>query len=109
MESALAPKGPRLPSADLGHGRFQLMILACAQLSVAVDAYQALCSRLLTPPVDHWCRPPPEFAHMNPDLWRNVALPLGSDGRFNQCAVYEQKEISATKHKIERLDRYRVG
>ncbi|XP_077547842.1 organic cation/carnitine transporter 2-like [Haemaphysalis longicornis] len=108
MESALAPKGPRLPSADLGHGRFQLMILACAQLSVAVDAYQALCSRLLTPPVDHWCRPPPEFAHMNPDLWRNVALPLGSDGRFNQCAVYEQLSPSVREYETDTERRARL-
>ncbi|KAK8780230.1 hypothetical protein V5799_018431 [Amblyomma americanum] len=92
IDKALAPKGPSPLPAELylGHGRFQLMILACAQLSVAVDAYQRLSARLLAPPVDHWCRPPEEYAHMSTELWRNVGVPLGSDGRYNQCAIYEQ-------------------
>ncbi|XP_070396100.1 solute carrier family 22 member 7-like isoform X2 [Dermacentor albipictus] len=91
LDAALSPKGPRSRLPDsLPMGRFQLMILACAQLSAAVDAYQILSARLLAPPVDHWCRPSAEFAHMSADLWRNVGVPLGSDGRFNQCAVYEQ-------------------
>ncbi|KAH7975304.1 hypothetical protein HPB52_000565 [Rhipicephalus sanguineus] len=91
IDAALSPKGPktRLPD-NLPMGRFQLMILACAQLSAAVDAYQILSARLLAPPVDHWCRPPAEYSHMSADIWKNVSVPLGSNGRYNQCAVYEQ-------------------
>lgn len=103
VDAALSPKGPRtrLPD-DLPMGRFQLMILACAQLSAAVDAYQILSARLLAPPVDHWCRPSAEFSHMSADIWRNVSVPLGSDGRFNQCAVYEQP--SGSQHSGLSLD-----
>ncbi|KAH6922407.1 hypothetical protein HPB50_013520 [Hyalomma asiaticum] len=94
IDAALLPKGPqtRLPDS-LPMGRFQLMILACAQLSAAVDAYQILSARLLAPTVDHWCRPPAEYSHMSAEIWKNASVPLGSNGRYNQCAVYEQARI----------------
>ncbi|XP_065296064.1 solute carrier family 22 member 7-like isoform X3 [Dermacentor albipictus] len=75
--------------AILGHGAFQRRIMACSLLSMVVLLCHSLAYRAIASPVDHWCARPAAFGAMPVPLWRNVAIPVESDGSFSQCTVYE--------------------
>ncbi|KAL3227257.1 hypothetical protein MRX96_024222 [Rhipicephalus microplus] len=50
---------------------------------------QTLVVSLVTGDVDHWCKPP---IHLNISAadWKNVAIPIETDGSFSSCRVYER-------------------
>ncbi|XP_050028970.3 solute carrier family 22 member 7-like [Dermacentor andersoni] len=73
----------------LGHGAVQRRILCTGILSAVVLLMHALGSRLFTHDVHHWCAPPHELRDVPVDVWRNVAIPLGPDGKPSQCDVYD--------------------
>ncbi|KAH9377654.1 hypothetical protein HPB48_022348 [Haemaphysalis longicornis] len=72
----------------IGHGDFQKFILC-----FTITAHMALLCHsnalaLITDPVDHWCRPPPEFAEMAAAQWKNVGIPVDASGGYSQCLAY---------------------
>lgn len=77
----------------MGHGYFQLRILACAQLCFALTVFHDLSLVTMTADVDHWCKPPPDFPGDDVNVWKNVAIPVRDDGRFSQCAMYGQTTL----------------
>ncbi|KAH6928867.1 hypothetical protein HPB50_020600 [Hyalomma asiaticum] len=72
----------------IGHGIYQqrLFFLTFA-FSLFVHC-SILVFYLVSGDVDHWCRPPADWA-MSVAEWKNSAIPLGSDGRPSQCTVYK--------------------
>ncbi|XP_065287741.1 organic cation transporter protein-like isoform X1 [Dermacentor albipictus] len=73
----------------LDHGPYQRRILYCGMLCVIVVLMQELALRLIGQPVDHWCRPPPEYGHLSANQWRNQSIPVEVDGSFSACTVYD--------------------
>ncbi|KAH6937240.1 hypothetical protein HPB50_026045 [Hyalomma asiaticum] len=73
----------------LGHGPYQRRVLLCSILSVIVALLQALSDRLISRPVDHWCRPPDALGELSADEWKNMSIPVGADGTFSKCTVYD--------------------
>ncbi|KAH6935685.1 hypothetical protein HPB50_008007 [Hyalomma asiaticum] len=70
-----------------GYGNFQRCIFFLAMVSLCALHCHTLSFRLISGDVDHWCKRPG-----NPGLsvaaWRNVAIPLGDDGKRSRCTVY---------------------
>lgn len=70
-----------------GYGNFQRCIFFLALVSLCALHCHTLSFRLISGDVDHWCKRPG-----NPGLsmaaWRNVAIPLGDDGKRSRCTVY---------------------
>ncbi|KAK8781744.1 hypothetical protein V5799_016913 [Amblyomma americanum] len=73
----------------LGHGGFQRRVLFTGMLSVVVLLQHALANWLFARDVSHWCAPPPDLLDIPTDVWRNVAIPLGADGKPSSCDVYD--------------------
>ncbi|KAH7953531.1 hypothetical protein HPB49_009630 [Dermacentor silvarum] len=73
----------------LGHGPYQRRVLLCSVLSVIMALLHALSDRLTSRPVDHWCRPPDALGELSADVWKNISIPVESDGSFSKCTVYE--------------------
>ncbi|XP_037501218.1 solute carrier family 22 member 7 [Rhipicephalus sanguineus] len=72
-----------------GHGKFQWVILLCTQLAVFCTVVHAVTLPSLARPVDHWCSPPPAYASLPPDLWKNTSIPVEKDGSYSRCFRYE--------------------
>ncbi|KAH7959416.1 hypothetical protein HPB49_010993 [Dermacentor silvarum] len=83
------PQKPQDVFDVTGHGAFQRRLLVCATLSTAVMLAHSLAYRVLARPVRHWCAPPYDLALLPTEVWRNVAIPLMTDGSFSQCTVYD--------------------
>ncbi|KAL1467550.1 hypothetical protein MTO96_042094 [Rhipicephalus appendiculatus] len=81
----------------VGHGRFQLRILFCAHLSLAMVLFHDWSAHVLTWPVDHWCRPLALFTHLTHDQCLNVIVPVVEDShghrRHSQCVMYDLSVI----------------
>ncbi|KAH6935142.1 hypothetical protein HPB50_003534 [Hyalomma asiaticum] len=73
----------------LGHGPYQRRVLLCSILSVVIALLQALSDRLVSRPVDHWCRPPRALGELHADAWKNMSIPVEADGSFSKCTVYD--------------------
>ncbi|XP_064482579.1 solute carrier family 22 member 13-like [Ornithodoros turicata] len=77
------------PTIVLGHGCYQRMALFCSQLAGFVFLTQHMAVILTTAYTDHWCKPPPEFADVSLDEWKNRSIPRGPDGALSHCLVYD--------------------
>ncbi|XP_064487669.1 organic anion transporter 3-like [Ornithodoros turicata] len=77
------------PTIVPGHGCYQRMALFCGQLAGFVFLTQHMAVILTTPYTDHWCKPPPEFADVSLDEWKNRSIPRGPDGALSHCLVYD--------------------
>ncbi|KAG0443341.1 hypothetical protein HPB47_015022, partial [Ixodes persulcatus] len=73
----------------VGHGQLQLMTLFCAHISAAMLVFHHLSIRLLAPSVDHYCKPPAQYAHLSVELWKNTSIPLESTGIYSRCTMYD--------------------
>ncbi|KAG0428118.1 hypothetical protein HPB47_024873 [Ixodes persulcatus] len=87
--TASAPTAPLDAALIFGHGTFQQLALLCATLSIFVAVSNGLAAVVFARPVEHWCRPPPELAFMQTDVWKNQSIPVEADGTFSKCTRYE--------------------
>ncbi|KAG0444402.1 hypothetical protein HPB47_013833 [Ixodes persulcatus] len=87
--TASAPTAPLDTALVFGHGTFQRLALLCATLSIFISVSNGLAAVVLARPVEHWCRPPPELAFMQTDVWKNQSIPVEPDGTFSKCTRYE--------------------
>ncbi|CAN7945498.1 unnamed protein product, partial [Ixodes hexagonus] len=39
--------------------------------------------------VNHWCRPPPEYANLTPEEWRDIGVPRDDSGSWLECLRYD--------------------
>ncbi|CAN8030865.1 unnamed protein product [Ixodes persulcatus] len=87
----------------LGHSRYQLVVLACAHISAFMAVFHQISTHLLSRPVDHWCKPPAQYAHMSPEAWKNSSIPLEEQGRYSQCTMYDPPDgpSNATRKVVE--------
>ncbi|KAH6933530.1 hypothetical protein HPB50_015947 [Hyalomma asiaticum] len=74
--------------ALIDHGPYQLRVLGCAMLGITAVFMEMLAFRVIARPVDHWCRPPGELAHLPADVWKNTSIPVEADGSYSKCTVY---------------------
>ncbi|KAH6933970.1 hypothetical protein HPB50_019358 [Hyalomma asiaticum] len=72
----------------LGHGAYQRRFLLCCVVGTTVSLMHYLAYHIIGRPVDHWCQPPGELAHLSADDWKNMSIPKEDDGKFSQCTVY---------------------
>ncbi|KAH6925609.1 hypothetical protein HPB50_007990 [Hyalomma asiaticum] len=73
-----------------GHGRFQRHVLFCTALAFFTAITHVASLTSLARPVDHWCKPPTDYAYMTVDAWKNASVPLEADGKTRSpCLRYE--------------------
>ncbi|KAH7934222.1 hypothetical protein HPB49_023137 [Dermacentor silvarum] len=72
-----------------GHGPFQKRMLLLILLGAFLLKCQTIVVSLVTGDVDHWCKPLAGFNISAAD-WKNIAIPIESDGRFSHCRIYER-------------------
>ncbi|CAN8000402.1 unnamed protein product, partial [Ixodes hexagonus] len=84
-----------------GHGNFQRLTLFCAQLSLFVTILNGLSHYVSTRNVDHWCKPPEEYAHLPVAEWKNISVPEDSDGVLGSCTRYEPPLSSPSDNRTE--------
>ncbi|KAK8763698.1 solute carrier family 22 member 7-like [Amblyomma americanum] len=74
-----------------GFGRFQKLVLLCAEITTFVAYTYSFAVTTDLEPVEHWCRPSAEYSNMSAEAWKNVSVPRlpGSAARFNSCHRYE--------------------
>ncbi|XP_064487668.1 organic anion transporter 3-like [Ornithodoros turicata] len=90
------------PTIVPGHGYYQRMALFCSQLAGFVFLTQHMAVILTTPYTDHWCKPPPEFADVSLDEWKNRSIPRGPDGALSHCLVYDPPLPSPSMNRTTR-------
>ncbi|KAL1418978.1 hypothetical protein MTO96_025523 [Rhipicephalus appendiculatus] len=73
----------------LGHGPFQRRALACGMLSVTVALFHYLAYRLIGRQVDHWCITPEYFSFLSAAAWKNLSVPIETDGSYSRCTMYD--------------------
>ena len=67
-------------------GRYQIMLVFMLMIPELFSDTIAL--NFLTGRMDHWCYVP-ELEHLDPELQRNISIPLDDDGEFSQCEMYD--------------------
>ncbi|KAH7956656.1 hypothetical protein HPB52_011478 [Rhipicephalus sanguineus] len=72
----------------IGNGDFQRLIFGFTIVAHMVLLCHSNVLALITDPVDHWCKPPPEYAGMSANQWKNVGIPADEAGRLSQCRTY---------------------
>ncbi|XP_077508588.1 organic cation transporter protein-like [Amblyomma americanum] len=72
----------------IGHGDFQRLIFGFTIVAQMVLLCHTNVLSLITTPVDHLCKPSPQFANMPTAVWKNVGIPADEVGRYSQCRVY---------------------
>nr|XP_037290944.1 solute carrier family 22 member 12-like [Rhipicephalus microplus] len=91
--AAVAPTSPLDHVLICGHGRFQQIALFCTALAFFTTIVHAIGTANLARPVDHWCRPTVQYSYMEPNVWRNISIPViqEKDGteRHSQCQRFE--------------------
>ncbi|KAG0414514.1 hypothetical protein HPB47_008331 [Ixodes persulcatus] len=65
------------------------LALVCATLSIFIASMNSFAIVVYARPVEHWCRPPPQFSTMPADVWKNQSIPVAPDGTFSKCTRYE--------------------
>ncbi|XP_077523456.1 organic cation transporter protein-like [Amblyomma americanum] len=75
-------------SGPYAHGSFQqrMLIFGIAAMVALICHSQSFA--LISGPVDHWCKPPPQFSHLSVETWKNVGIPLDEKGGYSQCYAY---------------------
>ncbi|KAH7942496.1 hypothetical protein HPB49_024650 [Dermacentor silvarum] len=71
--------------AVLGDGRYQLEALFCAACAHFVMLCHNLLHNVAAPHVDHWCRPPAEYANLTLAQWRSISEPVDDQGQPRRC------------------------
>lgn len=70
-------------------GNYQNLLLALSMYRGIMLAINNLCASFLFPEVDHWCAPPPAYAHWDAEQWKAAAIPLTSSGTgHDSCTHY---------------------
>ncbi|KAH7972312.1 hypothetical protein HPB52_011071 [Rhipicephalus sanguineus] len=59
-----------------GHGKFQRVFLLCTQLAMLCTVAHSVSTASLARPVEHWCGPPPAYANLPPEMWKDASIPL---------------------------------
>ncbi|XP_077492526.1 carcinine transporter-like [Amblyomma americanum] len=72
----------------IGHGRYQYRVLLCGVLAACVSLLHMFSDLFLMRPVDHWCRPPDELRDLSADAWKNMSIPVETDGTFSKCTMF---------------------
>ncbi|XP_075723907.1 solute carrier family 22 member 7-like [Rhipicephalus microplus] len=73
-----------------GHGRFQKRVLFCTALAFFAAVTHVRTPAILARPVDHWCKPPTDYAYMTVGEWKNASVPLEADGKTRSaCLRYD--------------------
>ncbi|XP_037515318.1 solute carrier family 22 member 6 [Rhipicephalus sanguineus] len=72
----------------IGDGEFQRLVFGFTIVAQMVLLCHSNVLALITDPVDHWCKPPPDYAGMSANQWKNVGVPADEAGRFSQCRAY---------------------
>ncbi|KAL1445034.1 hypothetical protein MTO96_045245 [Rhipicephalus appendiculatus] len=70
-----------------GHDPYQKRMLVL--LGTFMTHCQTLVVSLVTGDVDHWWKPPDGF-NISVAEWKDIAIPMETDGRFSRCHVYER-------------------
>ncbi|XP_040071412.1 solute carrier family 22 member 4-like [Ixodes scapularis] len=93
VESTRTPKllswEPDVSVLIFGNGNFQRLALFCAQLSLFVSILHGLAHYVFTKNVNHWCKPPEEYAHLSVVEWKNISVPKDGDDVLGSCTRYE--------------------
>ncbi|XP_077523459.1 organic cation transporter protein-like [Amblyomma americanum] len=71
-----------------GHGSYQRRTLSFGIAAMVVLLCHSQSFALISGPVDHWCKPPPQFSHLSVETWKNVGIPLDEEGGYSQCYAY---------------------
>ncbi|KAH8028687.1 hypothetical protein HPB51_018111 [Rhipicephalus microplus] len=73
-----------------GHGRFQKRVLFCTALAFFAAVTHVRTPAILARPVDHWCKPPTDYAYMTVGEWKNASVPLEADDKTRSaCLRYD--------------------
>ncbi|KAK8764998.1 hypothetical protein V5799_032397 [Amblyomma americanum] len=96
-----------------GFGRFQKLVLLCAQVSAFVAYSYSFAVTIDLEPVEHWCRPSDEYSNMSAEARENLSVPqlLGSSEEFDRCHRYEtplEPTASAAEVSLEAKDAARA-
>ncbi|KAL1471105.1 hypothetical protein MTO96_004395 [Rhipicephalus appendiculatus] len=90
----------RLAAADLltseyfdcqegfGDGVFQWRLLMLCTVAIFLINGQVVLIPAVSSDVDHWCKRP-AGSNISADAWKDVAIPVGADGRHSRCDVFE--------------------
>ncbi|XP_029845217.2 solute carrier family 22 member 7-like [Ixodes scapularis] len=93
LESARTTKllfwEPDVSVLIFGNGNFQRLALFCAQLSLFMMVLHGLVHFVFTKNVNHWCKPPEEYAHLSVVEWKNISVPKDADGVLGSCTRFE--------------------
>ncbi|CAN8001663.1 unnamed protein product, partial [Ixodes hexagonus] len=58
-------------------------------LSTIVFVSHNLLLSIMVTNVDHWCKPPPEYANVTPKEWRDIGVPRDMSGYWQKCVRYD--------------------
>ncbi|KAK8786759.1 hypothetical protein V5799_023462 [Amblyomma americanum] len=72
-------------SGPYAHGSFQQRTLFFGIAAMVALICHSQSFALISGPVDHWCKPPPQFSHLSVETWKNVGIPLDEKGGYSQC------------------------
>ncbi|XP_075555683.1 solute carrier family 22 member 7-like [Dermacentor variabilis] len=92
-----------------GHGKFQRLILLCTQLAVFCTVIHVVTRVNLARPVEHWCGPPPAYANLPPEMWKNASIPLEEDGSYSKCVRYEPPFVAGGEENASAYLRHHRG
>ncbi|KAK8784372.1 hypothetical protein V5799_009352 [Amblyomma americanum] len=67
------------------HGSYQRRTLSFGIAAMVALLCYSQSFTLISGPVDHWCKPPPQFSHLLVETWKNVGIPLDERGGYSQC------------------------
>lgn len=89
IEDLVRPVDDFDPTVIYDSGLFQMMVLLCTHIGAFVLICHNLSIKLLTPPVNHWCKKPSTYENLTTEEWKNISIPLDENGAFSQCMRYE--------------------
>ncbi|XP_070389047.1 organic cation transporter protein-like [Dermacentor albipictus] len=84
--------------ALINHGPYQHCVLWCAVLGITAVFMEMMAYRIIARPVNHWCRPPDELAHLTADAWKNLSVPVEPDRSYSQCTVYVMTSMESPEN-----------
>ncbi|KAH8038758.1 hypothetical protein MRX96_020114 [Rhipicephalus microplus] len=76
-----------------GDGVFQWRLLILCTIAIFLVNGQIVLIPAISSDVDHWCKRP-AGSNISADAWKNVAIPVGADGRHSRCYVFENPGYS---------------
>ncbi|KAK8758810.1 hypothetical protein V5799_003559 [Amblyomma americanum] len=70
------------------HGSYQRQTLSFGIAAMVALLLHRQSFVLISDPVDHWCKRPPQFSHLSVETWKNVGIPLDERGGYSQYYAY---------------------